>query len=98
MPKVRLLTIGRMWNKSSAAAGNFFSGRTVKLPDDFEWKEGAKLFIFENRSRKQENSPTHLLMTEDTRPAGRGGDPEEKKGDPPMGFEGFATPEDKAPW
>ena len=98
MPKAKLVTIGGLWRKESGGAGVFYTGKIGRIPDGIELKEGAKLFIFENRKPAQEKSPTHHLMTEDTRPSGSGGDPGPKRSDPPMGFEGYATPEDKAPW
>ena len=96
--KSKLIIIAGMWEKESQAAGKYFNGKIGKLPAGFELKEGAKLLMFKNKSPKQENSPTHRLMTEDTRPEGSGGDPEAYKVKPPDGFEGFGKPEDAAPW
>ena len=98
MPNEKLIIISGMWQKESQAAGGYFTGKIGKLPAGFELKEGAKLLMFKNKKPKQENSPTHHLMTEDTRPAGSGEDPGAKKSDPPEGFEGFGKPEDAAPW
>ena len=84
MPKEKLIIIAGMWEKESQGAGEFFSGKIGKLPPGFELKEGAKLLMFKNKKPRQENSPTHHLMTPDTRP--------------PSGFEGFGKPEDAAPW
>ena len=98
MPKAKLMSIAGMWQKESEGAGVFFTGKLNKLPEGFELKEGAKLFMFENRKRNKENSPTHTLHAEDTRTTGGGGEPEAHKVKAPEGFEGFATPEDKAPW
>lgn len=94
----KFIIIGGLWEKESQRAGVFFSGKIGRLPPGFELKEGAKLLIFKNKKPKQENSPTHHLMTPDTRPEGSGGDPETTKVRPPDGFEGFGKPEDAAPW
>ena len=95
--KEKLIIISGMWEKESQGAGVFFSGK-LKLPPGFELKEGAKLLMFKNKKPKDEKSPTHHLMTPDTRPEGGGEDPETTRIRPPEGFEGFATPEEKAPW
>lgn len=96
--KEKLIIISGMWEKESQGAGVFFSGKLGKLPPGFELKEGAKLLMFKNKKPKQENSPTHHLMTEDTRTPQGGGDPEAHKVKAPPGFEGFGKPEDAAPW
>lgn len=98
MPKTKLITLCGMWRSDDQDGREFFKGRFGKIPDGFELKEGAKLFLFENKNPKQANSPTHILYVEDTRPAGSGEGPGDKKGDRPMGFEGFGKPEDATSW
>jgi hypothetical protein len=98
MEKLKLVVAAGLWKKESGPAGVFFTGKMGKLPDGMEIKEGAKLFIFKNKKPKQANSPTHILNVEDTRPDGSGGDPGERESERPSGFEGFSTPEEKAPW